>query len=216
MNKIHQSHLNLSFHEPASLLKGVENEMQRVSQEQLFNNPKYQKLKESWCASMFGLGIQKHVSPCEVAINNSNNRLDVDFYLKTPSGIWEFQLVEIQEPGRRRGLLYRQLSTLRRTLIPYEPERGRTEGPGWIANGVERKKAKNYAGKQSLNLLVYVNFTAHNLQYEALVRALSTYSDSFPSLWLVSSLTFCSIFSNSGIREVPGWAVIREISTYWE
>ena len=76
------------------------------------------------------------------------------------------------QPDRQRGAEYKALAKGEARGFRYEPERGRIDGPQWIANGIEKKIGKNYAGAGDLNLLVYANFSAHQLQHaEVLARA---------------------------------------------
>ena len=116
----------IAYQEPVVLLASTEQELESTPFVKLFNDSNYQKLTERWCAAMFGLGYSKFVAPCKVAVNESRYREDVDFYLRAAKHDWEFQLCEVQEPGRRRGLEYKQFAdgTVRTTA--YDAERGQT------------------------------------------------------------------------------------------
>ena len=68
---------------PLALLDEADAEMCAVSQERLFNDSRYQKVKEKWCAGMLGVGYEKYVAPCLVAVNDTPQRGDVDLLLRT-------------------------------------------------------------------------------------------------------------------------------------
>ena len=205
----------ITYVEPAVMLSVAEKEMDAIPSEQLFNDSQYQKLKERWCAGMFGLGYSTAVSPCVVAVNEAPDRMDVDIYLRSANRDWEFQLAEAQDPDRKRGLEYKQLATGAVKTIGYRPERGKLEGPIWLANGVQRKKDKNYSNSSMMNLLLYANFTANKIDHSTLVQQLSSFSTDFASLWILTNLCFCSIFSFTALGQTGGWSTIRPIEHYY-
>lgn len=213
--------LTIPYQEPVALLASTEQELESTAFVKLFNDSHYQKLTERWCAALFGLGYSQFVAPCKVAVNEGRYREDVDLYLRAAEHDWEFQLAEVQAPVRRRGLEYKQFArgTVRTTAYDAERgrrgRRGRREGPGWLAEGVERKKAKRYASSHALHLLLYANFPARDLQYTDVVAALAGFVDDFASLWVVTSLHLCSVFSSAGLGEVKGWGPIRSIEDYY-
>lgn len=207
---------SVKYVDPAVMRDEAEKEMQAVPGERLFNDPQYQKLKERWCAGMFGVGYSKYVQPCEVAINDGAYRADVDFFARAAGKEWGFQLAEVQEPARRRGFEYKQLAAGTMRTFPYEPERGTQEGTRWLADGARRKKEKNYAGSADLHLLLYANFSAQGLTHSALVTDLLPFSTDFASLWVVTSLALCSIFSRPDLGEIRGgWGEIRPLQAYY-
>jgi hypothetical protein len=205
----------VSYFDPAVMLDLAENEMELIPHEQLFNRPQYQKLTERWCAGMFGVGYSRYVSPCEVAVNETSFREDVDIYLRSATQVWEFQLAEVQLPSRRRGLEYKQLTSGAASTTEYTPERGRIEGPQWLANGVRKKMKKNYSKSAQMNLLLYANFAVQGLEHSTLVQELSCFSKDFASLWIVTSLNLCSIFSPPVLGQVNGWGTVRSIEHYY-
>src|SRR5687767_6564006 len=92
---------------PLALLDEADTEMHDVPQERLFNESRYQKIKEKWCAAMLGLGYEKHIAPCLVAVNDTPQRGDVDLLLKIGEREYGFQLVMAMEPERRPGAEYK-------------------------------------------------------------------------------------------------------------
>jgi hypothetical protein len=207
---------DIVYSAPADLLGAAEKQMESIPQERLFNDSQYQKLRERWCTGMFGVGYTRYVDPCEVAVNEGAYRADVDMFLRTTGREWDFQIAEVQDPARRRGQEYKKLAERRIRVVPYEPERGSREGIQWLVAGAQKKKEKSYSGGTELNLLLYANFDAVGLEQAALIKALLPFSAHFASLWVVTSLHVCSVFSQPGLGEIKsGWGVVRAIYDYY-
>lgn len=205
----------MRFENPQKMLAVVEKRMSGIPNVKLFNDSANAKLRESWCASLFGYGLERVNLSCEVAINESKSRLDVDFYLKIAKEIYGFQLVEAQEPERRRGLEYKELESGMRKTVPYTPERGRLEGPSWIRHAIEKKCLKRYAESQTLNLLIYANFSARQLEYDDIVSECRAFLDSFSAVWVLSSVNMCCISAGGVFSLMKGWVHIRSIGDYY-
>jgi hypothetical protein len=200
--------LNLSYLAPSALLAEARRELAAVTNEKIFNSSNYEKSREKWCAGMLGLGYEKFVAPCRVAVNDSREQIEADLFLKTASCEAPFQLVEVMAPGRRRGAEYKALAAGDLKGIKYEPGRGRAEGPEWIAAGVGQKVAKNYADSVELNLLVYANFTAHQLQHAEVLEAVRPFFPTFASIWVVTSLWLGSLHVANNLGRIEGWGII--------
>jgi hypothetical protein len=108
-------------------------------------------------------------------------------------------------------LEYKQLASGNRQTIPYTPERGHVHGPSWLAEGVAKKKRKLYAGSSTLHLLLYANFSARQLKYNEVVAALTPYAGDFASIWIITDVLFCSVFSPPDMGSVNGWLQVRPI-----
>jgi hypothetical protein len=128
--------------------------MAGIPNAELFNRPSYQKLRERWCAAMFGLGYAKAVEACEVGVNDTSYRVDVDMYLRVARRTWEFQITEVQVPGRSRGRDYRVGIEDRGWLRAEDSDTARRQGPIWLAEAIERKRMKSYSSSQLLLLLL--------------------------------------------------------------
>src|SRR2546427_458924 len=98
------------FLPPQALMKAAKGGMGGVPNERLFNSSKYEKSREKWCAAMLGFGYEKCVRACRVAVNESEQRKDVDLVLETEGREYPFQLVEVMEPDRPRGAEYKALA----------------------------------------------------------------------------------------------------------
>ena len=200
--------LALTFRDPVELLAEAEMKIECIPSVKLFNDSQYQKLTEKWCAAKFGIGYSTHVTPSLVAVNEERERLDIDICLRAGRRDWPFQLAEVQESGRKRWLEFKQFASGNLTSVPYEPERGRIEGPVWLADGVKKKLAKNYSGSETLNLLLYANFSASDLNYSSVVEALGEFRSAFASIWIVSDFRLCSVFSFPELGEIVGWGSV--------
>jgi len=204
--------LKLTFQSPRSLYEEASRELRAVDQAALFNDSRHQKKTEKWCAGVFGIGYERFVDPCQVAANDTDQRLDADFFVQKERRNFAFQLVEAQDPARRRGDEYRTLAFGTVQSIRYEPERGGFEGPNWIASQIAKKAAKNYAQATDLNLLVYANFSARQLQHAALVDATVCYRKSFASIWVITDLHIGALHSTNVLGRIDGWGIIFDVS----
>ena len=74
--------LNLSYLAPSALLAEARRELAAVTNEKLFNSSNYEKSRENWCAGMLGLGYEKFVAPCRVAVNDSREQIEADLFLR--------------------------------------------------------------------------------------------------------------------------------------
>ena len=198
--------MNITYHCPEKILRDAEVTMDEVASEKLFNKPEPQKLFEQWCAGKFGVGFQKYTNrKCTVGVNNTDTRLDADFFLRIDGKELAFQVVEVQVPSRKRGDEYKRFANGSISIIHYNPDKGRQDGPSWIKAGIEKKVKKHYAQSEDLNLLVYANFMARELEYASLKQALAQYKDSFASVWIITSTHICSIHTNEVLGEIAGW-----------
>jgi hypothetical protein len=184
-----------------------------IPQEELFNNSAYQKLLEQWCAGVLGMGYAQYVRPCTVAINDTNDRLEVDAFLESHGETYPFQIVEAVRDGRKRGKEKKDLASGVIRSVPYHPEKGRIDGPQWIANMIAKKVEKRYSGSRYLNLLVYANFNAHQLNYEEVRMKAAQFRTCFHSIWVILGRHICSLYSPNELGSLPGWGEIDGIES---
>jgi hypothetical protein len=59
-----------------------------------------------------------------------------------------------------------------------------------------------------LSLLVYGNFSAHDLQHAEVKEAARPYLDRFASLWVVSNLWLGSLYVGNDLGRIDGWGII--------
>ena len=92
---------------------------------------------------------------------------------------------------------------------PYEPERGRLQGPNWIREAVQAKIEQRYANQEELSLLIYANFSSRELEYDRVVEACSEASAAFYSVWVITDLSICSLSSTGELGALPRWERIE-------
>jgi hypothetical protein len=197
------------------MLEAAERDMDSLSNIELFNNPTHQKLRERWCAGLFGLGYTKRVAACEVAVNEGRYRGDIDMLLCVGTRTWDFQIAEVQVPGRQRGREYRDLDSDSLWVTAHHGARGPRDGPAWLSEAVRRKKAKSYSSSHALNLLLYANFTAVGLEHADVAGELKQFIGDFASIWILTTLHFCSVFAPPDLGQVPGWSSVRSAEDYY-
>jgi hypothetical protein len=93
---------------------------------------------------------------------------------------------------------------------PYQPERGCVEGPEWIVNAVKEKIKKRYSTMKNLNLLIYANFTAHDMDYREVCNAVGAYKDTFASIWIITNHQICSLIVNNELGRISRFSTIRK------
>ena len=174
----------------------------------LFTDPTHRILREQWCASVFGIGYDKYVRPCRVAVEESLENRGIDFLLEADGKEFPFQTTEALEEGRKRGQEYKEIENGKVVTHPYTPERGRQEGPDWIVSAIAKKAGKHYSYSKNLNLLVYVNFTAHEMDFDVIKEKAKEYRGSFSSIWLLTNKVIATLSPNECIGDIPGWGII--------
>ena len=200
--------MQLIFHDPLSLYKFVDEKMGEIPLGRLFNDDTHRILREQWCASVFGIGYDYYVRPCRVAVEESLENRGIDFLLEAGDKEFSFQTTEAQEEGRERGKEYKEIEQGKVVTHPYTPERGRQEGPDWIVNAIARKAEKHYSDIKDLNLLVYVNFTAHEMHFDEIKKKAKEYRGTFSSIWLLTNSLIATLSPNNDIGDIPGWGKI--------
>lgn len=190
------------------MLSAAEAEMEGIPSKELFNSPRHQYLLDRWSAGSFAVAYALHVQQCRVAMEPLEAPSDVDFHLRAAEHTFPFQTVEVQKPGRRRGLEYRQPPT----LAPYRPAAEGAEGPRWLGDGLQKKLDKHYSTAKQLNLLVYADFTTEQLEWANVAHELDQFSSQFASLWVITYNVVGSVFSTSELGSVGScgaWGVYR-------
>jgi len=195
--------MQITYFEPNELLKTAESEMAQILNDELFSKSKYQKLTEQHAAAIFGVAYVKYVRKCQVGLNETSYQMDADFFVKAERREWPFQLTECDDPDRHRGDEMKGFANGSIKTVPYEPERGRIEGPDWIRNIIGKKTKKNYAN--DINLLVYFNFPSHEIEYGIIKNATLEFKDRFASIWILSNSHVCSLFSCPELGEIVRW-----------
>jgi hypothetical protein len=98
------------------------------------------------------------------------------------------------------GKEYRERKDNPLQLKPYQPERGRQEGPSWIANAVRNKHEKHYSSRP--HLLVYAIFEANSLDQNIITKLCYQWFNSFSSIWILWGYKFVLIHQYDTFNEV--------------
>ena len=114
--------------------------------------------------------------------------------------------------GRKRGKEKKDLANGKIRFVPYEPGRG-IDGPKWIAEMIAKKVEKRYDASTELNLLVYANFDAPQLNYEQVRAEAEPFRTSFHSIWVILHTHICSLYSSDELGSVLGWGEIRGVES---
>jgi len=197
------------FRTPQELNTFFEKLAENIAPSDFIRKPQYKLLKEAWCALRFGLGYENYVESCHVSINEVENS-DTDFTLKTGAGSFPFQTTIADVPERRMGDDYKPGPDGNLPLRPYAPERGRIEGPKWIADVVREKAEKKYANSGELSLLVYANFSAHEMDYQEVCNQVKKHRSSFLSIWVITNHQICSLTTIPELGEILYFANLHE------
>ena len=186
------------FLEPTRLKAQLEEVAAALPIGAFIRDPKYQHLKDIWCAAHFGRGYERNVAPCSVWVNTEQNS-DTDFVLQVHGREFPFQTTLSDVPERRMGDDHKNGALRAR---PYEPGRGSSEGSKWIAAAVRHKVDSHYSAASKLNLLVYANFDTNGLDYAEVRREGESVAGGFGSIWMISNHQICSIVSTPELGEL--------------
>lgn len=179
-----------------------------ISVENFFRSPKHQKTQELWCAAHFSKAYEKHLEACSVLIADHDNQTDIDFELEVKGENYPFQITEVQAPSRRRGDDYKGSSNP--VIHNWEWDEGTQNGVPWINNAITKKFCKYGGDVANLNLLIYLNFQARQMQYETICQEMSNVAPNFASIWLLNANTMCCIVPNKTLMFFKGWMIISE------
>ena len=180
---------------------------ERVSAREFFGNPKHQKAREQWCAAHFSRGYERHLGPCAVWLEEVDPQTDTDFKLEVDAQRHPFQVTEVQEPGRRRGDEYKRPFVS--SIGGEDWSLGSEQGPEWIRAAID-KKLQLYGSVNDLNLLVYVNFPAYEVNYERVRQCVSGVAEPFASVWLLTGNAVACLKSNPRLATLEAWLGIPE------
>ncbi len=202
---------NNNYREPLNLLNEVEKENEKIPNEAFFKDPGHQKDTEKWCASVFGLGYSQYCKKCVVKVNDSKRDTSPDFFLKVNGQVFEFEVTEVQKEGRKRGKYFKDLNNNPHLSEEYRPEHCRQESPRLIYEAIKKKASKYYENNGNLNILAYVNLDTENLDRNEILNKSKEFLSTFASIWIITNLQICSIFSNDVLGKIDDFKEITEL-----
>lgn len=197
--------MNAKTFYPDDLLAHFQVLRDQMSDEEFFCKPGMTRVREMWCAAHFGRAFNRFIAPCQIVIDDIDTQDDVDFDLIVENTLYPFQIAEVMEPDRRRSDEYKK-STTRFD----DWSRGTDLGAEWIRQAIE-KKLQKYSSATKLNLLLYLNFAAHDQKYNRIrVHSLAVAS-CFSSVWLLNGDSALACLSpNPLLPHFEGWLQIEE------
>ena len=75
---------------------------------------------------------------------------------------------------------------------------------------MRKKVSKKYSAQTSLNLLVYANFSADKLSYDAVRDEVKQVTSSFASTWVVTNHLICSVSSTEALGTLENMRLIPD------
>lgn len=170
---------------------------------EFFRLPGLQRLREMWCAARLAAGFEHHWGPCTVLIEDVDDQRSGDFAISFNGGhTHKFEQTEVQKKGRRRGDEYRSLSPGSTWLEPFIDTEAAIQQ---IQRGIEAKAQKLYSDQSDLQLLVYVNLSAHGLDAVEIQRRCTKACDGFAGVWLMTGELFANIHQTLEQNVDPQW-----------
>ena len=198
----------MGFKNPEILFQEAKNEIGGISGAALFNDSKYQKLREKLHAAIFGLGYQEFIMPCEIRMEAEQDN-SVDFYLLVDKKQYPFQETIKMAKGREKiGREFKERERNPRLFTPYRPAEGSVKCAEWIYEAVQKKT--KYPDAHKLNLLVYAKFEANDYNRDEIVNVLNPFKDKFASIWVITNHAIASIFTNNDLGEINDFKIINE------
>jgi hypothetical protein len=173
--------------EPRRLLAMVTDHTKLVGRDQLFNDPSLKPLLEAWAAAKFATVLSQDR---QVTLRLERDRFP-DFQLKVCDEFQQFELVEADREGRRRGNEYQEIAEREAQGLPpetemFDPGEEESEAISALGRAIKRKAAKK--SNPCPHLIVYVNFFLFGEPPIPTLLAsemASQWDDSFASAWLL-------------------------------
>lgn len=184
------------FSKPNDFLNIVR-ESEPVPDDRFFNDPFFKPLQEAWAAGHFALGLQHFNDSIDIRLDTDRFP---DFHLRIDRKTYGFEFTVADKPERMIGKEYKERKNNQLQLTPYQPERGRQEGPSWIADAVRKKHEKHYSDHP--NLLVYANFEASSLDSDIITKLCYQWFNSFSSIWILCCYKFLMIHKTDTFNDV--------------
>jgi hypothetical protein len=200
----------MPLYSPEQLEKLYEKERAKFTDAQFFNSPSAKPFRDVWMAARFGRGYSRCIGPCQLEIDPRTPDEADDFFLHARGKRFPFQSTEVGTPGRRRGTEYREV---RRPDPNANPDLGTTDAPIWIADALNAKVHRRYSHANRLNVLLYLNIPAQQLQFEAVRSACGDSLRHFNSVWAVTNLVIGCFHSDPDLGVLDGWSEIDLVPT---
>lgn len=160
--------------------KTMRRAVNKVDTETLLVQPGNAFLRDAWVGAGFAEAVRAE------AVRLVSGQWP-DFEVKSSTGIKQFEVVEADDPDRRRGAEYKK-GQPRLQHDPVENWAKRAEAaPGWLRLACEKKLTKRYGSKT--NLVIYLPAVGeYGTQYDKVISSFaastSSAKDQFKSVWV--------------------------------
>ena len=182
MAKTHDvpSHWTSTWLKPTTIFREVSEKLDAITNEDLFNDPRYQTLMEAFSAARFA-AARNLQTPC--LLRMEDDRFP-DFTLKLGEATEQFELTEADFPGRQRGREYREM---RSPPDLGDPDRDLIDqARDSILRVIAHKAKKKYRPKPHLLVLVNIpGFKKFPIPEPELIELCRLWGDDFASIWLL-------------------------------
>ena len=165
---------------PANFYDRVKSITDAIESVDFFNQAGLTFLREALLASQFGKA--RNASLLRLAKDRWP-----DFELKIDGVVEPFEVVEADDPLRRRGQEYKNNSAMV-TSDPVENWIWRAnQAQLWLKTACEKKVAKKYGAK--VNLLIYLNMSEYGIRHQQVVDCFASATDiageNFDCVWVL-------------------------------
>lgn len=185
--------------DPHEMLEVVKEDRNTMSGRQMVSGSKTKELRECWVAATFGIGYEKFAGPCKIVVLSGTNFPDFQLIIDKKS--FGFETVMVLKEGRKPGDEYREIEeTIEDGGIWMKPvsDGEMTENelslPKRVREAIQSKLSKYGHGSKSVNLCIYLNIFAPNVNINSIREACKGLEDSFESIWLLSGHHIGTLF----------------------
>jgi hypothetical protein len=172
--------------EPTEFFLAVLKHSKPIPSEELMTRPELRKLLEAYVAGLFSMIRSQHQEGLSLRLRRDTFP---DFDLRLNTTEFPFEVVEADQPERRRDEEYRQIGRREAQGLPskiehFDPDESEHAALPAIGLAIENKAGKRY--RPAPHLLVYVNFWLFDVPpLELLKRLVRPWQDLFPEIWLL-------------------------------
>jgi hypothetical protein len=200
----------MSLQSPQALLSAVQREAELVGPQAMLTENRHMRLREKWCAAMFGFAYSESFAPCQIEIEDKDEQREYDFHLQTNGDRLPFQIAEVITPGRKRSDEYRahrpsEVAAKYRASTPMSADEAAQE----LRRSLDKKVKRRYSGAKDLSVLLYVNLDAVSLEWNMAQEALAASAPEFASVWLLAEHAFTCVYGGVLWPPSRGWHAIN-------
>lgn len=173
-----------SFREPGQFVTMLEGYRAGITQDDLFNRPRYKPLQDAWQAGLLALGYQENRRQlAEVRLVDPGDQFP-DFQVRTNGSVSDFEATMVQLPGTKLGDEYKGVmerggpQTEKPVVLPeFEPN--------GLKEAIRLKADKHYS--TSPHLCVFLNTRGRQVGAAQMIEwADIPEAQAFKSIWVIA------------------------------